>query len=180
MQKILAFLFSKKKSWLHDAIETIVVALVLALIIKATILEVFWIPSSSMEPTLNIQDRIVVNKFIYRFREPRRGEIVVFKLPTDRQHKELIKRLIGLPGDTIEMREGLIFINGKYYSENHPMFRDNDSFGPVQIPDGEYLVLGDNRPVSADGRYFGLLPRKYLVGPAFLKIWPIWEFSPLI
>lgn len=163
------------KHWLFDWTETIVVAFVLALIIRAFFLQVFWIPSSSMEPTLDIKDRIVVNKVAYHFRKPRRQEIVVFRgvAPEGTPKKDLIKRLMGLPGEALELKDGVLFINGKEVKESHPMNSDWADFGPINIPADSYFVLGDNRPASADSRYWGFLPKKNLIGPAFLRIWPL-------
>ncbi len=163
------------KHWLFDWTETIIVAFVLALIIRAFFLQVFWIPSSSMEPTLDIQDRIVVNKVVYHFREPRRQEIVVFRQASQQEKepkKDLIKRVMGLPGETLEIKDGIVYINGKEIEEDHPLNRDFSNFGPVDIPRDSYFVLGDNRPASADSRYWGFLPGKNIIGPAFIRIWP--------
>ena len=163
------------KHWVFDWTETIVVALVLALVIRAFFLQVFWIPSGSMEPTLDINDRIVVNKVIYHFRNPHRLETVVFRGVSDTslQKKDLIKRLIGLPGETLVIKDGVISINGQPLVETHPMNQDYANFGPVTIPANAYFVMGDNRPASADSRYWGFLPKKNLIGPAFLRIWPL-------
>ena len=163
------------KHWLFDWTETIVVALALALVIRAFFLQVFWIPSGSMEPTLDINDRIVVNKVIYHFRAPQRLATVVFRGVSDTslQKKDLIKRLIGLPGETLVIKDGVININGQPLVETHTMNQDYANFGPVTIPADSYFVMGDNRPASADSRYWGFLPKKNLIGPAFLRIWPL-------
>ncbi|MFH1542038.1 MAG: signal peptidase I [bacterium] len=165
--------------WLFDWSETIVVALVLALIIRAFFIQIFWIPSGSMEPTLNISDRIVVNKVIYNFREPRREEIIVFRQVGSYpgHKKDLIKRVIGLPGEILQIRNGFVFINDEMLEEQHPLNREYSDFGPVTIPEGHYFMMGDNRPASADSRYWGFLPRKLIIGPAFLRIWPLKVFS---
>lgn len=170
---------NKFKHWLFDWIETIVVALILALIIRAFFIQVFFIPSGSMEPTLDINDRIVVNKYIYFFRDPKREEIMVFRqvAPEDTPKKDLIKRVIGLPGETLEIKEGKIYINSKKLEEDHPVNIDFSDFGPVVIPSNSYFVMGDNRPASADSRYFGFLPRKNILGPAFLRLWPLTRFG---
>ena len=167
------------KHWLFDWAETIVVALILALIIRAFFLQVFWIPSGSMEPTLDIGDRIVVNKVPYHFREPKRMEILVFRQVSSYagQKKDLIKRLVGLPGETLEVRDGIVSINGAPLEEKHPLFQDFADFGPVTIPADSYFVMGDNRPASADSRYWGFLPKKNVIGPAFLRIWPLTKFG---
>jgi len=169
------------KHWLFDWAETIVVALVLALIIRAFFLQVFWIPSGSMEPTLDINDRIVVNKVPYHFRLPRRLEVVVFRQVQPEgftgEKKDLIKRLVGLPGETLEVKNGVIFINGSPIQEKHTGNQDFANFGPVTIPPDSFFVMGDNRPESADSRYWGFLPKKNLIGPAFLRIWPLFKFG---
>jgi signal peptidase I len=165
--------------WLFDWTETIVVAFIMALIIRAFFLQVFWIPSSSMEPTLDIKDRIVVNKVSYHFRAPRRQEIVVFRqvAPEGMPKKDLIKRLMGLPGETFQIKNGIVHINGEPIKEEHPMNQDFSDFGPIEIPKDSFFVLGDNRPASADSRYWGFLPKKNLIGPAFIRIWPLSKFS---
>ncbi len=163
------------KSWLFDWAETIIVAFVMALIIRAFFLQVFWIPSSSMEPTLDIKDRIVVNKVIYHFRSPRRQEIIVFRqvAPEGTPKKDLIKRLMGMPGEILQIKKGVVYINDNPVPETHAMNPDFANFGPVTIPSDSYFVLGDNRPGSADSRYWGFLPQKNVIGPAFLRIWPL-------
>jgi len=176
-----SFLSAKPRwvHWLFDWAETIIVALLLALAIRAFFLQVFWIPSGSMEPTLDIGDRIVVDKVSYYFRDPARMEIVVFRQVAsfDGSKKDLIKRLVGLPGETLEIKEGIIYINGKALEEKHTMNPDFSNFGPVEIPPDAYFVMGDNRPASADSRYFGFLPRRNLIGRAFLRIWPFSKFG---
>lgn len=167
------------KHWIFDWGETIVVALVLALIIRAFFLQVFWIPSGSMEPTLDINDRIVVNKVVYHFRQPKRLEIIVFRGVSSpgSEKRDLIKRLVGLPGETLELKNGIIHINGSPVEEKHVMNQDYADFGPVTVPADSYFVMGDNRPASADSRYWGFLPKKNLIGPAFLRIWPLTKFG---
>ncbi len=170
---------SRFKHWLFDWTETIVVAFIMALIIRAFFLQVFWIPSGSMEPTLTINDRIVVNKVVYHFREPRRHEVVVFRQVALKgvPKRDLIKRVKGLPGETLEIKDGIVYINGEAIEEKHPRNQDYMDFGPVEIPPDAYFVMGDNRPASADSRFWGFLPKKNLIGPAFLQIWPITRLS---
>jgi len=194
-------LVPQNKGWLFDWIETIVVALVLALIIRAFFLQVFWIPSGSMEPTLDISDRIVVNKVVYNFRQPKRFEVLVFRqVQTEigQEKRDLIKRLIGLPGETLKIKDGIVYINDavlmekdgvihatfKALTEKHPMNRDFANFGPVTIPPNSFFMMGDNRPASADSRYWRdasgklvFLTKKNLIGQAFLRIWPLTRFS---
>ena len=167
------------KHWLFDWTETILVALILALIIRAFFLQVFWIPSGSMEPTLDIKDRIVVNKVAYHFRQPRRLEIIVFRqvASADNEKRDLIKRLVGLPGETLQLKDGVIYINNQPVKEEHSMNQDFANFGPIIIPPDSYFVMGDNRPASADSRFWGFLPKKNLIGPAFLRLWPLTRFG---
>ncbi|MFH1684438.1 MAG: signal peptidase I [Candidatus Margulisiibacteriota bacterium] len=169
------------KHWLFDWAETIVVAFIMALIIRAFFLQVFWIPSSSMEPTLDIQDRIVVNKVAYYFRAPNRQEIVVFRQVAQEgiPKRDLIKRVMGLPGEILKIRGGVVYINDQKIEETHPMNSDYSDFGPIKIPPDAYFVLGDNRPASADSRYWGFLPKENLVGPAFIRIWPLTKLTTI-
>ena len=172
----------RTKSWIREWVETIVIALILALIIRTFIIQVFYIPSGSMEPTLNVRDRIIVNKFIYRFRDPKRFEILVFKYPYPKPgepRKDFIKRVIGLPGETIYIRDGVVYINGEKVFGEHPMKKDVSDYGPLEIPDDGYFVMGDNRPNSADSRVWGYLPRKFIIGPAIIRIWPLTRFGLL-
>ena len=174
---------NRLRHWAFDWAETIIVAFVLALVIRAFFLQVFWIPSGSMEPTLYIKDRLVVNKVAYHFREPRRQEVVVFRQKaregSAQKPLDLIKRVMGLPGETLEIKDGVVYINGEKIEEHHSMNRDFSDFGPVKIPEGSYFMMGDNRPNSADSRYWGFLPRQNLIGPAVMKIWPLNEISLL-
>lgn len=172
---------NRLKHWVFDWAETIVVAFVMALIIRAFFLQVFWIPSSSMEPTLDIQDRIVVNKVAFHFRKPRRQEIVVFRQVAQKgvPKRDLIKRVMGLPGETLMIKDGVVYINSKVIKEDHPMNRDYSDFGPVRVPEDAFFVMGDNRPASADSRYWGFLPKKNLIGPAFIRIWPITKLATI-
>lgn len=167
------------KHWVFDWAETIVVALILALVIRAFFLQVFWIPSGSMEPTLDIKDRIVVNKVAYHFRLPRRLEITVFRqvASADNEKRDLIKRLVGLPGEKLQLKDGVIYINDQPVKADHTMNQDFANFGPIIIPPASYFVMGDNRPASADSRFWGFLPEKNLIGPAFLRIWPLTRFG---
>lgn len=166
----------KKKSVLREWVETIIIALILALIIRTFIIQVFYIPSGSMEPTLLIRDRIVVSKFIYKFRDPKRMDVIVFRYPKQKpgeQKRDFIKRIIGLPGEKLFIKEGVVYINRKPVKETHPMKKDDATYGPINIPEDKYFVMGDNRPNSADSRVWGFVPRKNIAGPAFIRIWPL-------
>jgi len=168
------------------------VAIVLALFIRSFFVQAFKIPSGSMEPTLLIGDHILVNRFIYGFRipftrikllefkEPQRGEIIVFKYPED-PSKDFIKRIIGIPGDTVEIREKKIYINNQLMEDQHGTHRDlvilprdispRDNYGPVRIPPQSYFVMGDNRDSSLDSRFWGFVGQKAVEGKALIIYW---------
>jgi signal peptidase I len=174
----------------------IAVAVVIAYVLKAFLAQAFYIPSPSMSPQLEVGDRVVVSKVAYRLHEPRRGDIVVFdspeKSPDDaalpvrvvrdlleavglRQpsEDELIKRVIGLPGETVEGREGRILINGYVLVEPYlPAGTVTSDFGPIVIPDDFIWVMGDNRANSQDSRFFGPVDRDEVVGRAIARVWP--------
>jgi len=170
----------KRKSIYREYLEAIVIAIALALVIRTFVVQAFKIPSGSMIPTLLIGDHILVNKFIYRFEKPERGDIIVFKYPQD-PSRDFIKRLIGKPGDTLEIRNKQVFINGKPLYEPYviheggeaavgiPSVRDN--YGPITIPEGYFFVMGDNRDCSLDSRFWGLLPEDMIKGKAFIIYW---------
>ncbi len=141
--------------------------------VRPYVMEAFWIPSGSMIPTLQINDRVLVNKFIYRFSEPERGDIVVFQ-SVDSGNEDLIKRVVGLPGDEIAVRKGKVFLNGEPQKESYTnkRFPDVSSFARTTVPKNHVFVMGDNRGNSQDSRVFGPLPKKNIEGEAFLRFWP--------
>ena len=165
----------KKKLPLHlDLLLQLLVMLVLVFgILKPFVMEAFWIPSGSMIPTLEIGDRVFVNKFIYRFTEPERGDIIVFE-SVDNGEEDLIKRVVGVPGDEIAVRSGKLFVNGKPQKEpyTNKKLPDRSSFTKTTVPKNHVFVMGDNRASSADSRVFGALPEKNIEGEAFLRFWP--------
>lgn len=172
-----------------DWIVTIGGAIAIVLAIKAWVVNPYRIPSSSMEPTLHcaggpgcearLSDRVLANRFIYRFRSPRRGDIVVFKTPPAAKRNcgaggTFVKRLIGLPGETWEERNGYVYINGKRLNEPYikRARRDPETHEPQHIPRGMYFMMGDNRTSSCDSRVWGAVPRKNLIGEVFATYWP--------
>jgi signal peptidase I len=156
----------------------LVVALLAALLLRTFVIQPYFIPSASMEPTLMVGDKVLVNKLSYDLHPIHRGDVIVFKKPPDDNTpgiKDLIKRVIGLPGETIAGRNGQIYINGNLLNEPWLPKVDRDTtstFGPVQIPAGEYFVMGDNRADSSDSRVFGPITKSLVVGRAFIKVWP--------
>jgi signal peptidase I len=172
-----------------DWIVTIAGAVAIVFAIKAWVVNPDRIPSSSMEPTLHcagsqgcearLSDRVLANRFIYRFRNPDRGEIVVFKTPPQAQARcgaggTFVKRLIGLPGETWSERNGYVYIDGKKLNEPYikPGRRDTETHEAQQIPKGTYFMMGDNRAESCDSRVWGTVPRKNLIGEVFATYWP--------
>jgi signal peptidase I len=161
------------KRWL-DLGWSIGMAVVAALLIRAFVLEAFYIPSASMEPTLEPGDFILVNRLLYDFHPPRRGDIIVFPFPRD-EHWDFVKRVIGLPGDLIEARNGRVWVNGKRLTE---AYLPRPAGGPVttdlaarQVPPEQLFVLGDNRSASLDSRYWGTVDEHKVIGKAFLIYW---------
>ena len=167
------------------AIEFVVILLIsFALVfgfVRPFVVEAFYIPSQSMVPTLKVQDRVLVNKFIYRFSEPERGDIVVFQ-SVEGSREELIKRVVGLPGDEIAVRDGKLFVNGEPQSEPYvnKKFPDRSTFAPTKVPKGHYFMMGDNRANSRDSRFFGPVPEKNIEGEAFLRFWPLNRIGSLL
>jgi protein-tyrosine kinase len=148
-------------------------------VVKPFVVETFYIPTESMVPTLEVGDRVLANKFVYRFKAPNRGDIVIFNAVEGDTQKTLIKRVIGLPGNKIELRHGKLFLNDQRHNEpyvvNNPCVRSMPktcSYGPVRVPEGRYFVMGDNRAKSADSRYFGPIAGDDIKGEAFLRWWP--------
>jgi signal peptidase I len=156
-----------------DWIESIVVALILALIIRQFAFQTSEVLSGSMIPTLLIKDRVIVNKLVYRYYgKLERGDVVLFR-STITPPRDFIKRLIGLPGENIRIRNGQVLINGKTIDQSKwPVIWDSSNFGPYKIPENSYFFLGDNRPDSFDSRFWGPVPRGNIIGKAELMIWP--------
>lgn len=181
-----------KKKLLWEYVEAIATALILALIIRAYIVQAFKIPSGSMIPTLLIGDHILVNKFLYgtkipftdtkilEFRKPEKGDIIVFKYPEDPK-KDFIKRVVATAGDTVEERNKIVYVNGNPRTEPYVQHSDmniragsmdpRDNFGPITIPPDKVFVMGDNRDQSYDSRYWGFVDRKNIRGKALLIYW---------
>lgn len=155
----------------REVVETILLALVLAFLIRTFVLESFEVNGTSMLPTLHNDDRVLVNKFLYDFTSPHTGQIIVFKSPVI-PSQDWIKRVIGVPGDTIMVKNNVVYINGKRYPEPFLKYRQSINVPPTKIPPGYLWVEGDNRPKSYDSRIFGLLPMKNIRGQAFLIWWP--------
>jgi signal peptidase I len=159
------------------------VAVVVALIVKTVAIQAFYIPSESMYPLLTKGDFVVVNKLSYKFGDVHRGDIVVFKRPPgepDTSITHLIKRVIGLPGDTVESKDGVLYVNDVRQEEKYvPDGALTDGLPKTVVPKGMLWVMGDNREDSADSRYFGAIEQDTVVGKADLLIWPVNELKPI-
>ena len=162
--------------WL-EGLKTIGLSAVLAFGIRTFVAEARYIPSGSMLPTLQINDRLIVDKLGYHFKSPDRGDVVVFS-PTDTLakqnfHDAFIKRVIGLPGDKVEVKGGRVFINDQALRESYIAEDPQYQYGPVTVPQDAYLVLGDNRNNSYDSHYWGFVPRDRIIGRAVVRFWPM-------
>ncbi len=188
-----------KKSTVREYFESIVIAVILALFVRTWVVQAFKIPTGSMENNLLIGDHLLVNKFVFGpatnpvartvlpVRDVRRGDVVVFKYP-DQPDRDFIKRVIGLPGETLELRNKKVYIDGQPLDEPYVHFLEpasvgqepahevtsfdvRERYGPVTVPVGQYFVMGDNRDNSQDSRYWGFLPREYVKGRALMIYW---------
>lgn len=182
----------KKKHIIREYAESIIIAIILALIIRTFVVQAFKIPSGSMEDTLAIGDHILVNKFIYgtkipftdtrliKIRDPQRGDVIVFEYPED-PSKDFIKRVIGTPGDEVEIRDKKVYVNGKHYQNPHEVHKEKeivpkeqnprDNLGPIKVPANAFFVMGDNRDRSYDSRFWGFVKNEKIKGLAFIKYW---------
>ena len=186
-----------KKHIVREYAESIIVAVILALVIRTLVVQAFKIPSGSMEDTLAIGDHILVNKFVYgmkiplvekkffKMRDPRRGDVIVFEYPEDAS-KDFIKRVIGTPGDTVEVKDKRVYVNGELYDNPHEVHKEKDLFpreqnprdnmGPVKVPADSYFMMGDNRDRSYDSRFWGFVKGDKVKGLAFIKYWS-WDIE---
>ncbi len=187
----------KKKSVFREYVEAIVIAILLAIIIRTFIVQAFKIPSGSMLPTLQIGDHLLVNKFIYGVRIPfsgnllipwklpDHGDVVVFRFPKDRSI-DYIKRVVGIPGDIVKIKNKTVFINNKPVEDSHAHFTSQtlmrassgprDNLGPITVPEGKIFVMGDNRDNSYDSRFWGFVEQKDVLGKAFIIYWS-WDIK---
>jgi signal peptidase I len=184
-----------RKSTIREYAESIVIAVILALFVRTWVVQAFKIPTGSMENNLLIGDHLLVNKFVFGptigaidrallpIRNIRRGDVVVFKYP-DEPDRDFIKRVIGLPGETVELRAKKVYVDGRPLDEPYVHFLlpasdaqeitrydVREQYGPVKVPEGQYFVMGDNRDNSQDSRYWGFLPGHYVKGRALMIYW---------
>lgn len=178
-----------------DWIVTIGVAIAVVLTVKVEVANPYRIPSASMEPTLrcarpaagcdaSFSDRVIANRLAYRFGDPHRGDIVVFNAPAEAAQQcdeggTYVKRIVGLPGEVVSERDGVVYIDGKQFAEPYvdPHRRDHMTRSWPRVPADEYFVMGDNRAASCDSRVWGPVPRENLIGPVLLTYWPLNRLS---
>ncbi len=197
----------KEKSWFREYGESIIIAFIIAMIVRTFVIQAFKIPSGSMEPTLLVGDHLLVSKFSYGIRipyrvfgiylpgggttlipisSPKRGDVVVFVFPEDHS-KDFIKRVIGLPGETIEIIGKKILVNGKPIQDPWGVYRGHPGgmigkiqshFGPVKVPDNAYFMMGDNRNHSYDSRFWGFVDKRFIEGKALILYWSWNHLAP--
>jgi signal peptidase I len=182
----------KKKHIVREYAESIIIAVLLALVIRTFVVQAFKIPSGSMEDTLLVGDHLLVTKFLYgtkipftdtkilKIRDPQRGDVVVFEYPED-PSKDFIKRVIGVPGDVVEGKDKKVYVNGKLFENPHEVHKEKeiipkaqnprDSFGPITVPADSYFMMGDNRDRSYDSRFWGFVKSSKIKGKALIKYW---------
>jgi signal peptidase I len=167
---------SEIRVWTRD----LLIAIGLALVIIVFLYQPVKVEGTSMAPLLSDQERIFINKFVYRFEPIQRGDVVVFWYPLDHS-KSFIKRVVGLPGETVEIRQGAVYVDGKLVPEPYvpPQYEDLSDFGPVTVRKDNYFVMGDHRISSNDSRVFGPVASRYIYGRAVFAYWPVDHFGSL-
>jgi signal peptidase I len=165
--------------WLREVLETVLPAVLIALLINLFLAQATRVYGQSMEPTLRSDQRLVIEKLSYQFHSPRRGDVVVLRVP-EQSDELLIKRVVGLPGETIDIHEGRVYVDGRLLDEPyvHQATRDNQR-DPVIVPPLHVFVMGDNRGFSNDSRSFGVVPLSHVVGRAWFSYWPVDRIGPV-
>jgi signal peptidase I len=166
------------KSWFREVIESVLPALIIVLVVNLFIAQATRVEGQSMEPNIHNNERLIIEKITYRLREPARGDIVVIK-PPQQGTVPLIKRVIGLPGETVMIDQNQVFVNGVPIEETYLAQPTVGSMEPEIVPDGHVLVLGDNRRASNDSRSFGMIPYEDIIGRAWFRYWPPGEIGPI-
>jgi signal peptidase I len=176
----------KKEGGVRNAVEWVVIiggAFLVAFVVKTFLIQAFFIPSGSMLPTLHKDDRVLVNKLSYDLHDVHRGDLVVFERPEGEaagQIKDLIKRVVGLPGERIEQRDGDVYIDGQLLEEPYlANGTETTNLDPQTVPDGHVFVMGDNRSDSMDSRVFSAIDEDLIVGRAFIRVWPLPDLALL-
>lgn len=165
--------------WIIEVVVIVVAAFAIAMLVQAFLVKPFSIPSGSMEPTIAIGDRVLVDRLIYHFRDPKTGDVVVFSSSIPGEG-HLIKRVVAVGGDTVEVKAGALYVNGVRQHEKYLLDQNiQGSFALMRVPAGSYFMMGDNRNDSADSRVFGPVPKSAILGEAFAIYWPITRLHSL-
>ncbi|MDA8228852.1 MAG: signal peptidase I [Desulfitobacterium hafniense] len=171
------------KSRLKSILEwagLLVFALILSMVVRTFLLDTRIVPTGSMLPTIKLQDRLIVDKLAFKFNGIKRGDIVVFHAPPASGEKEdLVKRVIGLPGEKLEIKDGKVLINGVGLNEPYILEKPDYQYGPINVPEDSYFVLGDNRRRSNDSHMWGFLPKQNITGRVWVRYWPLNSFGAL-
>lgn len=165
----------KKESGLWEFIKVVIISVAIVLPVRTYIAQPFIVSGASMEPNFHDGEYLIIDELTYAFRKPERGDVVVFRYPLN-PSEFFIKRIVGLPGETIEIKDGKVFINGEIWQE--PYITAGTENGMIvnlkaKLDIGDYFVLGDNRPKSSDSRFWGALPKEKIMGRALLRLWPV-------
>lgn len=162
-----------------ETLQTLGLSVVMAFGVRTFVAEARVVPTGSMQPTVEINDRLVVEKISYRFQDPQRGDIIVFQAPqkaleaaNSTTQDAYLKRIVGMPGETIEVKDGKVYVNDQVLRENYVKAPPRYTWGPNVVPAGHYLVLGDNRNGSSDGHVWGFLSEDTIIGKATARFWP--------
>ncbi len=163
----------------REWVKALIVAVLLAWVLRSVVVQPYRVEGTSMETSLHDSERLFINRLVYHLRPPRRGEVVIVDLPNE--NITIIKRIIGLPGETIEIRDGAVYIEGELLNEPYLTQATLDTYGPMEIPEEHYFVMGDNRGNSRDSRSLsiGFVPRSHIRGQAVLVFWPLPALRPI-
>lgn len=165
---------------LFEWVQVLAFALILSFVVRTFLLDNRIVPSGSMLPTIQLQDRLIVDKLLFKFSEIKRGNIVVFRAPPNSGEKDdLVKRVIGLPGEEIQVKNGKVLVNGVALEENYLLEKPNYQYDPVTVPADSYFVLGDNRRSSNDSHIWGFLSKQNILGKVWIRYWPLSTFGKL-
>ncbi|SMB94632.1 signal peptidase I Serine peptidase. MEROPS family S26A [Desulfonispora thiosulfatigenes DSM 11270] len=161
-----------------DLLITVILAFILTYLLQSLIMETRYVPTTSMVPTIKVNQRVLVNKLAYKYQNPKRGDIIVFTPPVENEDKDYVKRIIGIAGDKIEVKDGYVYINDQKMKENYIFEKPNYDFGPTLIPENCLYVLGDNRNESYDSHLWGKwLDENQIKGKVVFTYWPLEEFG---
>jgi signal peptidase I len=168
-----------RRSGLWESLQTLLVAVLLALVVRTFVVESFVVQGVSMLPTFESGEHVLVNKLAYVFGRPEPNQIIVFRPPLPGANEDFIKRVVAVAGETVLIRNGHLYINGHRVAQPYIEYWDPTSYGPVKVPPGDVFVLGDNRPDSEDSRYFGPVPVRNIRGQVIWAFWPLSRFGPV-